>query len=70
MQAYGRNQIEIPKPECRMSNKEFRMMKLNLFCCFLRRSLFVIRYSAVYPPEAGSLLNFYAACEEVFGLRF
>ncbi|MCX5879011.1 MAG: hypothetical protein NTY44_07870, partial [Deltaproteobacteria bacterium] len=43
MQAYGRKQIEIPKLECRMSNKEFRMMKLNLFWCFLRRSLFVIR---------------------------
>ena len=23
------------------------MMKLNLICCFLRRSIFVIRYSAV-----------------------
>jgi len=30
-----------------MSNKECRMMKLNLFCRFLRRSIFVIRYSAV-----------------------
>jgi len=43
MQAYGRNQLKIEKLECRMSNKEFRMMKLNLFSHFLRRSLFVIR---------------------------
>jgi hypothetical protein len=42
-QIFGRNQFEIPKPEHRMSNKEVRMMKLNLFCCFLRRSSFVIR---------------------------
>src|SRR4030042_1445434 len=43
VQVFSRSQIRIPKPECRMSNNEFRMMKLNLFCCFLRHSLFVIR---------------------------
>jgi len=26
MQTFGRNQIAFPKPECRISNKEFRMM--------------------------------------------
>ena len=48
-----------PKPECRISNKvypppaapeatwEYRIMKLNLFCSFLRRSILLIRYSAV-----------------------
>ena len=40
VQAFGRNQKRIQKPEC-------RMMKLNLICCFLRRSIFIIRYSAV-----------------------
>jgi len=33
--------------EYRMSNKEFRMMKFNFFYLLLRRSLFVVRYSAV-----------------------
>jgi len=33
--------------EYRMSNKEFRMMKFNFFFLPLRRSLFVVRYSAV-----------------------
>jgi hypothetical protein len=43
MQASGREESRIRKSECRMSNKEFRMMKLNLFSSFLRRSSFVIR---------------------------
>jgi hypothetical protein len=40
MRPSGRKQIEIPKIEDRMSNQEFRMMKLNLFFCFRRCSLF------------------------------
>jgi len=57
-------QIEIPKIECRISNKEFRMMKLNLFFT----SVFDIRYSIFCgsPRLAGSLLNSCPACEEVF----
>jgi len=43
MLAFYPNRIRTLKLEYRMSNKEFRMMKLNLFCFFLRRSLFVIR---------------------------
>ena len=45
-----------------MSNKKFRMMKLNLSCCLFQSSIF-----------CGLLLNFYEAllaadgCEEVFG---
>jgi len=34
------------------------MMKFGFFGCLLRRSLFGVRHSAVYPPQAGSLLNF------------
>jgi len=67
MCALSRNQFGAPKPEFRISNKKFRMMKLNLFCFFLRRSLFVIRYSAVYPPPAGSILHFPAAIRVVRG---
>jgi N-acetylmuramoyl-L-alanine amidase len=48
MQGRGCKPISTLKPECRMSNREFRMMKLNSLCCFLRSSLFVIRYSAVH----------------------
>ena len=47
MQAYGRNETRTLKLECRMSNREFRMTKLNSFCYRLRSSLFDIRYSAV-----------------------
>jgi len=42
-QAFGRNHTKNLKLECRMSNKEFRMTKLNSFCCFLQSSLFDIR---------------------------
>ena len=44
MLAFRRSQFEIPKPECRISNKEFRMMKLNHFGVSLgvRYSLFDI----------------------------
>jgi hypothetical protein len=41
------------------------MMKFNPLSRFLRSSIFVIPYSAVYPPQAGSLLNFYASCLEI-----
>jgi len=58
MQTFGRNQIAFPKHECRISNKEFPMMKLNLLFV---PSAFVIRYSIF----CGSFLNFYALCEEV-----
>jgi len=58
MQAFGRNQKNM-KPEYRISNKECRMMKLNLFIFF--PSVFDIRYSIF----CGSLLNFYASCTEV-----
>jgi hypothetical protein len=37
----------ITNSETRISNKEFRIMKSKLFRAYLRRSLFVIRYSAV-----------------------
>ena len=47
MQAYGHNETRTLKLECRMSNREFRMTKLNSFCYRLRSSLFDIRYSAV-----------------------
>jgi len=45
------------KPECRISNKEFRMMKLSFFF----PSAFDIRYSIF----CGLLFNFYTAYEEV-----
>jgi len=43
IQDFSRNQIQIPKPEYRMSNKEVRMMKSKDLDWFLRRSLFVVR---------------------------
>ena len=54
MQVFGRNVTGTMKLKCRMSNKKFRMTKFNSFWCFLRSSLFDIRYSAVrflIPPH-------------------
>jgi len=65
MKPFAKDQIRITKPECRMSNKEFRMMKFNKRFAFLRHSTFFILHSAVYPPLAGSLFNFIAACIEI-----
>ena len=54
MQVFGRLVTGTMKLKCRMSNKKFRMTKFNSFWCFLRSSLFDIRYSAVrflIPPH-------------------
>jgi hypothetical protein len=73
MQASGRNQINVRKLECRMSNKvyppsaapeatrEFRMMKLNLFCCFLRRSSFLIRPARYARKQMGDRFTMLAS---------
>jgi hypothetical protein len=47
--AFGRKQVtQVDKMnECRISNKEFRMMKFNDFDFLLRHSSFIVRYSAV-----------------------
>jgi len=55
---FGYKQLENPKPEYRMSNKESRMMKLSQFF----PSAFMIRYSIF----CGSLLSLHAAREKLF----
>jgi len=72
MFAAGRRKIEYrmsddvyPPVAAPEATRECRMMKFGLFSGFLRRSTFLIRYSAVYPPLAGSVLNVFANKTEV-----
>jgi hypothetical protein len=42
------------------SNVEYRTGNRRMMKCSFRHSIFLVRYSAVYSPLAGSLLIFYA----------